>query len=229
MRSLIGNRHLPPRGWHSGLELRRRPGHNGPRGGADWIALYAAIVATAAFGWQAVTYVMGRRAKLRVDLVLLHFLETEEQQREAASRPTTISTPWRLQIEVHNFGRSPVRVRELQIETNRGSSGYEVWLSSDWALPWVLEPGEDRTVFLTDDDVGVLTQGQELHAEAHTPKKTFSSPTLRIGERGPVHELVVVPERRFRELARVTGVEDRFFTMRVTEYGGGPALDSQSS
>jgi hypothetical protein len=195
--------------------------------GGDWIALYAAIVGTAALGWQTVTYVFEHRPKLRVHLMLLHYLATAEEQAEAATMPATISTPWRLQIEVHNVGRSAVRVNQLRIETNRGSTGFDVWMSSDWGLPWMLDPGEERMVFLTDDDAGALARGQELHAEARTPKKEFASPKLRVGEPGPAHELVMVPEESFRELARITGAEGRYFTMRVHEYGGGSDRDAQ--
>jgi hypothetical protein len=44
----------------------------------DWIALYAAIVATAALIWQASTQLYERKPRLRVELGLTIFIATEE-------------------------------------------------------------------------------------------------------------------------------------------------------
>jgi hypothetical protein len=49
----------------------------------SWIALYAAIVGTAALASQATTYIAARHPKIRVSASLVHILMSAENQKAA--------------------------------------------------------------------------------------------------------------------------------------------------
>lgn len=186
---------------------------------SDWIALYAAGVGTAALLWQGATYYAAGRPKLRVRMMLVHFIEDPVKLRDALSE--IVQSEWRIEVTVLNVGRSPARISGVAIETNRSSSGLEGWTSSQWDLPWTLEPAEERCVFLTDDDGEPLTSGQDLTAAVTTTTgESFESEPLRVGVPGPVHELVSFREEHLSELlSNLDDAEKRIYTYRVQEFG----------
>jgi hypothetical protein len=183
----------------------------------DWIALYAAVVATGALGWSAATYLVGRRPKLRVRLGVVYFVERPDAARDLGD----VLGDWRTEVEVVNVGHSTVHVASAGLQTNRGPNGVDVWTSSAWDLPWRLEPSEERVVFLTDEDAGQLTLGQELQASVTTTHGVhFESEPFRVGSGGS-RELVTLPETELRRmLGNLPGFEDRTYTMRLHEFGG---------
>src|SRR5208283_4424475 len=104
---------------------------------ADWIALYAAGIGTAAFVWQWITYISAHRPNIQIDIMLMHFLRTLDDA-DAHKKSSEITGHWRIQIEILNLGRSPVRIGAVAIETNPRSSGFDRWESANWDLPWLL-------------------------------------------------------------------------------------------
>jgi hypothetical protein len=193
--------------------------HNPPMDAGAWVALYAAVVATGALAWQAATYVLDRRPRLRVEIALIYFLRSAEDTPSIAGE--TISGDWRLQADILNLGRSTARISDVQFEARGERPGLDVWTSVDWRLPWVLRPGEERQVFLTDDEVGTLTRGRELIARVKTSiGRDFVSETLRVGAEGTGTQLITVPAEGLWRMANAAGLDENdFYIMRVTEFG----------
>src|SRR4051812_17973767 len=108
----------------------------------DWIAVYAAVVGTAALGYELLESVLARRPRVQVSFMLTHRVLTGDDARVMATRPETIATPWEIGVEVLNAGRAQVQVAAVRISTSREEFGMDVWTSRDWGLPWVLDPGE---------------------------------------------------------------------------------------
>ena len=161
---------------------------------ANWIALYAAIVGTAALAWQGVTYLTERRPKVRINLRLLHIRMTKEDQEKAGT--DIIDYPWWLMIEIVNFGKSPVRISNVVIETTSNEKTLSKWSLKRWNLPWLLESSEKKDVSITNADAGTLIRGQELCAVVTTMTGVkFYSKRLRVlGGPGSPEALMISPE-----------------------------------
>lgn len=187
----------------------------------DWIALYAATVATAAVAWQAVIHVAERRPKLRVRIALLHFLTNDGQLWSSPNSVDWIyEGEWRLEAQILNFGRGSVRVSGVSFQTLSAPDGWQEWTSSEWGLPWVLEAGDERTVCLTDDDAGALTPGQEFIANVNTPHdKRFRSEPVTVGENGRGLSLVVIPAALVDRLG--VDIKREFRTVEFRNFGPG--------
>jgi hypothetical protein len=148
-----------------------------------WIALYAAIVGTASLGWQVWTHWVERRPKLRLEVTFTWLLPNEEAVEQVEHALASLfKQPWRLDADVLNVGRSAAHVGRLSFETCRKSDSVSHWTSRSWDLPWVLEPGEARTVFLTDDDAGEVQPDQTFVAVAVTTGGVhFRSESVNLG------------------------------------------------
>lgn len=68
--------------------------------GVDWVALYAAVVATASVGWQAYTWHEKRRSRLRI------YLSLERN-------------PNYVEMEVHNLSEHTVHIRWAAFEKQK--------------------------------------------------------------------------------------------------------------
>jgi hypothetical protein len=191
---------------------------------ADWIALYAAIVGTAAFSWQSFTYVSERRPKLRVEIMLMHYILTMEEA-VALQNVTKVTGRWRIQIEILNLGRSPVRISQVSVVTNHDPSGFDSWQSGSWNLPWLLDTGDEKMIFLTSDEVGDLNIGQQIHARVTTTTgKEFLSETLGVGTKNS-HEVVVMPQKHLSEvLAHIPEAKrPKFWGPRIHAFDSSPS------
>ena len=145
----------------------------------NWIAIYAAAVATAALLWQAATYRSAHKTRLRVRLGLILFAETVDEAMALTESPGD----WRAEVEVLNLGRSPARVSSVNVVRNpRTGDGITSWTSKDWGLPWPLEPGESRTIMVTADQAGPIHNNDELTAYVYTEAhQQFASDPLIVG------------------------------------------------
>lgn len=151
--------------------------------GGDWVATYAAVVATVGLGWQVVTYVLGHRPKVKVRLVLVFLAETmEDSQSLLAGRPTA---RWQADLRVLNVGRVPAWVDAVAVSRAVGGEAGPMtsWRSEEWELPWVLEPGESREVTVHSDDAGPLAAKDVLTGHAHLASGAhFRSSAIEVGE-----------------------------------------------
>ena len=179
-----------------------------------WIAIYAAVVATASALWQAVVWWLERRPNIRVSTFIVSLVPATPRP---ANEPDEWirSLPWRLQIEVLNLGRSTVRIGSVDVETNRSEVGYEAWKSVEWGLPWVLEPGDERVVALTDEQAGKLETGQELVIVVATTAGAHFTDTLVVGKQGM--QLVAMTRAGFSDLAPDSS--GRFYTAQHSVFG----------
>jgi hypothetical protein len=201
----------------------------------NWIALYAAVVGTASLAWQAITYVLKRRPKIQIAMMLMRFVLTRDDAL-AVDPDANVGGHWRIQIEILNQGRSPVRIREVYVETNHDDSGFDSWRSGEWGLPWLLDSLEEKTIYLTSDEVGELARGQQIHAKVTTTSgKDFYSEILEVG--GAEDNLVVMPREHFEEIVLAIQPEGRpqFWGPRIQAVGTSPSefiprhwLDEQS-
>ncbi len=132
----------------------------------SWIALYAAIVGTAALIWQATTFITERRPKIRVTAALLHILMSAENQKIAAE--TGQYPAWWLMISIVNVGRSSVWIDNTAIEMKLDEKSIREWKSRQWTLPWHLEPSEIKSWTVRSDEAGALRKGQELRVMVKT-------------------------------------------------------------
>lgn len=182
----------------------------------DWIALYAAVVATLAVGWQATTQLLERRPKVRVSWFLLRLAADEPP--DSGVEEWLIGQPWLLQIEVLNVSASrSVRISRISIRTEQTEQGYEVWESTRWALPWLLEAGEDRIVALADQEAGDLRSGQHLVAEVSlSDGRTFTSDAIVVGAKGAGLQLVATASPG---AVGLTDPSDRYYVARHRVFG----------
>lgn len=126
----------------------------------DWIAAYAAIVATAAFAWQAVTYWVDQRPKLllqpRPGIIVIDrsgAATLVELQKGKQCEPTGLT--WYFDLRIVNRGRARVQVNGLRIkqatENPRHVRGWDGGQRIE--LPLWLEAGEERSFRFTDNDL----------------------------------------------------------------------------
>lgn len=113
----------------------------------DWIALYAAVVATATLIWQFVARRRDRRPKLTVSLdVIFQTLNYERALEYGRLRMAGEETTWPgetvLEVRAVNVGREAVTVTRLDIEIDVPTTGSGHVFSSDADFPRRLERGE---------------------------------------------------------------------------------------
>jgi hypothetical protein len=167
---------------------------------ANWIALYAAIVGTAALAWQSVTYLLERRPSIKIDLRLLYIDATKGEGRKHSS---LADLPWRLLIDVVNNGKNKVQIHEMSIRTERNGNDVK-WLVKRWNVPWILESGDSKSISLTSKDVGPLRQGQPLTGVAVTSTgRQFRSAQYLHGDSGSPAAVLVQPEHADEMLAAI--------------------------
>jgi hypothetical protein len=144
----------------------------------DWIAGYAAVVATAAFAWQAVTYWSAHRPKLALTFepgIIVVNEDGADALIALRDGRTTIETglEWFFDLRVTNRGRARVQLNGLRLtQTQVASRQGRGWDGGRRAgLPIWLEPGEERSFRFTDDDLE--------DASMTTPFKVTVSPDFR--------------------------------------------------
>lgn len=185
---------------------------------AEWIALYAAIVATVSVVWQIWTRWIERRPKLRVRASFIWFLPTRKAVEEVQRDLSALFNQWRLEAQVLNLGRTAAHVDRFSFEARRGTDSVTHWTSPSWKLPWVLEPGEERTVDVTDADVSEVLPGHRLVARAVTTGgDEFRSDPMEL-EPGAVDPRVIVSMHypTAMEMMERTGKE--VFVLTVEEF-----------
>jgi hypothetical protein len=123
---------------------------------SDLIAIYAAVLSTAAVVWQAVTYWDGRRPKLAVRCSGGFLIEDDEQHRTLAALAVReegdgVGLAWIIDVQVVNIGRAKVQLAGVRLHQSQAgvSRGWDA--TSRAELPRWLEPGERWTLRLTDD------------------------------------------------------------------------------
>jgi hypothetical protein len=137
----------------------------------DWIAGYAAVVATAAFGWEVWKTIRARRPPVEVKLsnALLTFLP---------------DPPWAAMVNVLNHGSQPIRVNSAGFNFQDGSGQTVVIMQPPprATIPGVVEPGDAGQTWLLLDELGPLDPFRPLVAWASlaTGQRIDSKPfTLR--------------------------------------------------
>ncbi|MFE0435343.1 hypothetical protein ACFW2K_10310 [Streptomyces nigra] len=125
---------------------------------ADWISIYAAVVATAAFVWQALTYWDAKRPKITLSAAHVIIAQTQAAENAywAAREGRDFSSDdlaWIIYVWIVNAGRSRVHLRKLQI-AQQGESSSRSW-SGDEAVdfPLWLEPGESLQLSFTHEEL----------------------------------------------------------------------------
>jgi hypothetical protein len=187
--------------------------------GADWIALYAAVVATGSLAWQVASRILDRRPRLRVNASLTFFIADETATQELAKDLSLIAhQPWRLQLDVLNIGHSEVRISRAYFNTLRTPGSIAAWAPQRWELPWLLQSGEEHSAFITDDDAGELVMGQEFVAIVVTTRGTeFRSEPISVDLGKPQRSVLVAqPYTVFKRLTNTTGVEP--FVLELSEF-----------
>jgi hypothetical protein len=184
----------------------------------DWIAVYGAVVATGAVVWQALSAHADRRERVRVELSITHFSDGQPREGLGRNNPPDFGLGWRLDIEVANFGRAAIRVDRLGFETLQTARGLAHWSAADWGLPWLLESGETRSAFLTDDNAEALKPDQEFVAVVHTTRDhTFRSDVLQVRPGGKGRSLVMMQGEHFEAVAHAASRPT--FVLEVHEFG----------
>jgi hypothetical protein len=182
---------------------------------ANLIALYAAIVGTAALAWQATVYLTERRPKIRVNANLLHILMTRDEQRKVFEQ--IVDYPWQLMIGIVNIGKYSVRIENMEIETNRSEKDVDVWRLKRWHLPWLLDSGETKEISVTNEDVGALARAQELRVKITTSTgKKFYSRLIQVNKGGAA----MIPVKDYEELLQAIPESERpAFTQKLHLFG----------
>jgi hypothetical protein len=152
----------------------------------NWIALYAAIVATIALTWQAWVRWSEGRPRLSINLALFLFVTSIEDAATLANLATNGATQvsglqWRADISVTNTGHRPVQVTEVKLRQGPERTGMRAWTANRWGLPWKIESGEQQRCFLTDDDAPELDLRSPLHAHVTIGSgQVYESPQLQV-------------------------------------------------
>ena len=152
----------------------------------NWIALYAAIVATIGVIWQAWVRWLEGRPRLSVDLILFLFVWSSDDATTLDRISGDAATPakglhWRVRISVTNTGHRPVQVSDIKLRHGTERTGVRSWTAERWELPWKIESGEQRRCSLTDDDAPGLDLRSPLHAQVTIASgKEYKSPQLQV-------------------------------------------------
>src|SRR4029453_12484585 len=109
----------------------------------DWIAGYAAVVATAAFGWGVWKTIRARRPPA-------------EAKRSNRPPPFPPDPPWAPMVNVLNHGSQPIRVNSAGFNFQDGSGQTVVIMQPPprATIPGVVEPGDAGQTWLLMDELG---------------------------------------------------------------------------
>jgi hypothetical protein len=192
----------------------------------DWIAGYAAIVATSAFAWQFVTYWRARLPKLALEISPAVIVTEETGARTLlalydgrAVEPQGVE--WYFDLLITNRGRGRVQVTGIHISqaVSSGRLGWDAGRRAD--LPSWLEPGEERSLRFTDDDLGgaALTEAVDINV------LTSMGKTFAISGRVLGPESAVISTMGFmQEVVARAGAADRLFLIEVHQLGETPII-----
>jgi hypothetical protein len=109
----------------------------------DWVAAYAAVVGTAALGWEVWKAVQARRLKVEVDLA-------NAMLAYPAREPA-----WSAQIQVRNHGDHQINVTSAGLYTQDGTDQRVVMIRQQpgATLPGVVGPHDSGFTYFLEDEL----------------------------------------------------------------------------
>jgi len=185
----------------------------------DWIAGYAAIVATVALGWQCVTY-----WRTHIPILVLKFepavivtSENEARSLEEAFAGKTegpFDIEWYFDLRIINRGHGRVQVTSIRLsqDTSGGAFGWDAARRA--SLPLWLEPGEEQSFRFTDDDLNTceVTGAIDIRVtvaggkEFRTENRFLKADTL-----------VISPISMIENIAARSDLADRIYRFEIHE------------
>jgi hypothetical protein len=190
----------------------------------DWIAGYAAIVSTAALGWQTVTYAQSKRPRLKISFEPMLFPNGQEQELEllAVMQGLSDSAPsvsWFTDIRVSNAGRSRVQLNGLRLSQDNdnphGSRGWDGTTRLGTGR-WI-EPGETATYRFTSDDL----ENAKLTTPIRVSILAGHDRTFEVtGTIANAKSLLTLPYLRMQEIMeQLGGKAPSLYVLEVTDLG----------
>jgi hypothetical protein len=192
----------------------------------DWIAGYAAVVATSAFAWQWVTYWRAHVANLTLSIepaVIVLSTMGWGSLNEAFSGQTEhpADVEWYFDLRITNRGRGRVQITSIRIsqDTATGALGWDATRRA--SVPLWLEPGEEKSFRFTDDDL----DGCMLTGELDVRVSASGGKEFRVVRKllNP-NTLVISSSSLFKGLADRAGLMNSIYRFEVHELEETPVI-----
>jgi hypothetical protein len=192
----------------------------------DWIAGYAAVVATAAVAWQFLTYWRARLPDLTLRIEPAIIIVDEDGPKTLIALydgriVEPVGIEWFFDLRITNHGRARVQVTDIHIAQNAsfGRLGWDAGRRAN--LPLWLEPGEEQSFRFTDDDLdgAILVEVLDIRVlvpmgkEFTASSKIVDSDTALIGS-----------AKMFEGIIAKAGWTDRMFRFEVHELAENHAM-----
>ena len=185
----------------------------------DWIAGYAAVVATAAFVWQFLTYWRARLPDLTLRIEPAIIIVNEDGLKSLIALydgriVEPLGIEWFFDLRITNHGRARVQVTSIHI-TQDASFGRLGWDADRRAnLPLWLEPGEEQSFRFTDDDLDGAILVEVLDIRVLVPMgKEFTASSKILNPDSPL----ISSANMFEGIIAKAGWTDRMFRFEVHE------------
>jgi hypothetical protein len=192
----------------------------------DWIAGYAAVVATSAFAWQWLTYWHAHVVKLTLSIepaVIVLSCKGWGPLYEAFDGRTEYpeDVEWFFNLRISNRGLGRIQITSIRIsqDTATGTLGWDAARRA--SLPLWLKPGEERSFRFTDDDLDGCTLTGELDVRVSTSRgKEF-----RYARRLLNSDTVAISSfSLFKDLTDRAGLTDSIYRFEVHELEETPVI-----
>ena len=186
----------------------------------DWIAGYAAVVATVAVIWQAMTYWLARRPRLTLQFEPVIFVKSRQGQRSLlavfegrSANATDIN--WFFDLRLMNEGRSRIQITGLSI-SQANSAGARYWdATSRFGNGTWLEPGETDSYRFTDTDLADSSLGEPFRVIVRTsPDRRFEITAKLIDGK----TAIALPYQDAKEMWTKLGIdESKIYVLETTD------------
>lgn len=186
----------------------------------DWIAGYAAVVATVAVVWQAMTYWLARRPRITLRFEPVIFVKSRQGQRSllAVFEGQTVNAAdvnWFFDLRLINEGRSRIQITGMSISQAR-STGARNWDATSRLGNGIwLEPGETISYRFTNTDLDESSLREPFRVIVHaSPNRIFAiTATLIDGKTA-----IAMPYRDAKDMWTKLGIDkSNIYVLETTD------------
>lgn len=186
----------------------------------DWIAVYAALVATAAFAWQSLTYWRSRIPNLILSTEPAIIISNDQAAKaylnihSGMKAEVVPGLEWYFDLRIFNRGSAKVQITGLRVSQANESRALGWDAGGRLGLPLWLESGEEQLIRFTDDDLESATLAKALTITVQTSgQKEFTTSCNMTDPDG----LIISPYRMFADVVNKAGFSEQVYPMMVTD------------
>lgn len=198
----------------------------------DWIAVYAALVATAAFAWQSLTYWRSRKPNLTLSAEPAIIIGNEQAAKVCLSihsgkeAQIVPGLEWYFDLRIFNRGSAKVQITGLRVSQTGETRALGWDAGRRLRLPLWLESGEEQSIRLTDDDLegASLTEALTITVQASGHKEFAASCNMTDPD-----GIIISPYGLFADIVNKAGVGERIYPLIVTDLDDLPRTQRQQS